>query len=82
MTDTLAAINFSPDRIRYLLNRADSTGGLPRDAIAEALGREPDFGVVSDGVLVVDANNRGQSFVVAGTGSRDHAATWRVSPQS
>src|SRR3954453_9239203 len=63
MGDTLAAINFPADRIRYLLNRADSTGGVPRDGVVEALGRQPDFDVVSDGVLVVDANNRGQSFV-------------------
>jgi len=63
MTDTLGAINFSFDRIRYLLNRADSSGGLSRDAVAQTLGRQPDFGVISDGVLVVEANNRGQSFV-------------------
>jgi MinD-like ATPase involved in chromosome partitioning or flagellar assembly/ActR/RegA family two-component response regulator len=64
MSDTLAAINFPADHIRYLLNRADSTGGVPRAGVAEALGRQPDFDVVSDGVLVVDANNRGQPFVV------------------
>jgi pilus assembly protein CpaE len=63
MTETLGAINFAGDRIKYLVNRADSTGGLPRDAIAETLGREPDYGVVSDGVLVLEANNRGQPFV-------------------
>src|SRR3954454_1156340 len=63
MSDTLAAINFPADHIRYLLNRADSTGGVARDKVAEALGRQPDFDVVSDGVVVVDANNRGQSFV-------------------
>ena len=58
MADTLQAISFPADKIRYLLNRADSSGGSPRDAISQALGREPDFGVVSDGVLVLDANNR------------------------
>ena len=62
MADTLAAINFHADRIRYLLNRSDSTGGLPRDAVAQQIGRPPDFMVGSDGVLVVDANNRGQPF--------------------
>ena len=62
MTETLAAISFGPDRVRYLVNRADSTGGLPRDAIAHTLGRQADYGVVSDGVLVLDANNRGQPF--------------------
>ena len=59
-----AAINFQADRVRYLVNRADSTGGMPRDAVAQTLGRPADFAVVSDGVLVLDANNRGQPFVV------------------
>ncbi len=63
MADTLAAINYPQNQIRYLVNRSDSTGGLPRDAIAQALGRAPDFGVVSDGVLVLDANNRAMPFV-------------------
>ena len=63
MADTLAAINYPQNQIRYLVNRSDSTGGLPRDAIKQALGRAPDFGVVSDGVLVLEANNRAMPFV-------------------
>jgi MinD-like ATPase involved in chromosome partitioning or flagellar assembly len=66
MAETLNAISFTPDKIRYLLNRSDSTGGLPRDALQEALGRAPDFTVVSDGVLVLEANNRSQPFVTLG----------------
>jgi MinD-like ATPase involved in chromosome partitioning or flagellar assembly/ActR/RegA family two-component response regulator len=62
MSETMTAINFSAERIRYLVNRSDSTGGLPRDAIAQTLGRDPDFGVVSDGKLVLEANNRGRPF--------------------
>jgi pilus assembly protein CpaE len=62
MSDTLAAISFPAERIRYLLNRSDSLGGLPREAVAQMLGRQANFGVVSDGVLVLDANNRGQPF--------------------
>ena len=77
MTDTLTAISFSADRIRYLVNRSDSTGGLPREAIAQALGRRARFGVVSDGMLVLDANNRGQPFVCAGAGCARSRATSR-----
>jgi len=66
MGETLAAINFHADRVRYLVNRADSSGGLERGAVAQQLGRQPDFTVGSDGVLVVDANNRGQPFTVLG----------------
>jgi len=63
MTDTLAAISYPHEHIRYLVNRSDSAGGLPRDAIEQTLGRAPDFGVVSDGVLVLEANNRAMPFV-------------------
>jgi Flp pilus assembly CpaE family ATPase len=52
--------------VRYLANRADSTGGLSRDDIVRTLGRQPDFEVVSDGKLVLEANNRGEPFTVVG----------------
>ena len=49
------------------------TGGMPREAVAQTLGRQADFGVVSDGVLVLEANNRGQAVRLAGTRRADHA---------
>lgn len=64
MAATLNAMGFPADKVRYLVNRADSMGGLPRDAIAQFLGREPDFKVVSDGLLVVESNNQAQPFVL------------------
>jgi MinD-like ATPase involved in chromosome partitioning or flagellar assembly len=70
MTDTLAAINYSPDRVRYLVNRADSKGGMARDDVVKFLGRQPDFEVVSDGILVLDANNRGEPFLTLGPKSQ------------
>lgn len=63
MATTLAAIDFPDEKSRYLANRADSTGGLTRDVIRDTLGRQPDFEVVSDGILVLEANNRGEPFV-------------------
>ena len=63
MTDTLSAINYPATRVRYLANRADSKGGLSRDDVVKVLGRQPDFEVVSDGIAVLEANNRGQPFV-------------------
>jgi pilus assembly protein CpaE len=65
MAITLHAMGFPPDKVHYLVNRADSLGGLPPDAISQFLGREPDFRVISDGRLVVEANNRGLPFVLA-----------------
>jgi pilus assembly protein CpaE len=64
MAATLEAMRFPADKLRYLLNRSDSLGGLPRDSISRSLGREPDFSVVSDGLLVVESNNQGQAFVL------------------
>lgn len=66
MAKTLAAIGYPQHKVRYLVNRADSLGGLPRDAISSQIGRAPDFAVVSDGVLVLEANNRGEPFVKLG----------------
>ena len=66
VTQTLTAAGYPADKIRFLVNRADATGGLPKSAVEEAVGRKPDFEVVSDGVLVLDANNRGQPFVKLG----------------
>jgi pilus assembly protein CpaE len=53
------------DKLRYLLNRSDSTGGLSPDAVASHVGRGPDFTVVSDGRTVLEANNRGEAFVLS-----------------
>ncbi len=64
MAVTLDAIGFPRDKIRYLVNRADSTGGMPHDVIRERFGRPADYEVVSDGRLVVEANNRGEPFVL------------------
>ncbi len=63
MLATLEAIGYPAAKIRYVVNRADSTGGLPRDAISKQFGRAADYEVVSDGRLVVEANNRGEPFV-------------------
>jgi pilus assembly protein CpaE len=70
MTDTLAAINYPASRVRYLANRADSSGGMSKQDIVKALGREPDFEVVSDGKLVLEANNRGEPFVTTNAKAR------------
>ena len=63
MTNTLTAAGYPAQRIRYLVNRSDATGGLSKNAIEEQIGRKAEFEVVSDGILVVEANNRGEPFV-------------------
>ncbi len=61
---TFARIGYPPDKVRFLLNRSNSPGGLRPDAVDAVIGRRPDFTVVSDGQLVLAANNRGEQFVL------------------
>ena len=63
--EAFASIGYTADKVHYLVNRADSSGGMTRDELARAIGRKPDFEVVSDGRLVVQANNEGMPFVIA-----------------
>ena len=64
MAATLKAIGYGPERLAYIVNRADSMGGMNSGVIARQIGREPDYRVISDGRLVVEANNRGEPFVM------------------
>ena len=63
MIETFQAIGYPPEKLRYVVNRADSTGGLSKDVLEQVIGRSPDYHIVSDGRLVVEANNRGEPFV-------------------
>lgn len=63
--EAFASIGYTPEKVQYLVNRADSTGGISREELARALGRKPEYDVVSDGRLVVQANNEGMPFVVS-----------------
>ncbi len=64
VADAFRAIGYPASKIRYVVNRADSAGGLPPEQLEAAIGRRPDFGVVSDGKLVVQSNNEGVPFVL------------------
>jgi pilus assembly protein CpaE len=65
MAQAFDAMGFAPNRIQYVLNRADASGGIDPRQLSEQLGREPEHRIVSDGRLVVDANNQGVPFVLA-----------------
>ncbi len=65
MADTFRSIGYPASKVRYLVNRADSPGGIDADDLERALGRVPEHRVVSDGRLVVQANNEGVPFVLA-----------------
>ncbi len=60
-----ASIGYGPEKLKYVVNRSDSTGGVTRDDLARTLGRAPEFEIVSDGRLVMQTNNEGLPFVVS-----------------
>jgi pilus assembly protein CpaE len=65
IADTFRAIGYPASKVRYLTNRADSSGGIDPSELHRALGRVPEHKVVSDGRLVVQSNNEGVPFVLA-----------------
>jgi len=65
VADAFRSIGYPAAKVRYLINRADSPGGISPDDLARALGRVPEHRVVSDGMLVVQSNNEGIPFVLA-----------------
>ena len=65
IADTFRSIGYPASKVRYLVNRADSPGGIEPIDLERALGRVPEHRVVSDGILVVQSNNEGVPFVLA-----------------
>jgi len=65
MADAFRMIGYQPTKVRYLVNRSDSTGGFDPQVLNQALGRVPEHSVSSGGALVVRANNEGIPFVLA-----------------
>ncbi len=63
--EAFAAIGYPAAKLKTLLNRSDSAGGYSRADLEEAVGYRIDYEVVSDGRLVVAANNEGVPFVLA-----------------
>jgi pilus assembly protein CpaE len=59
------AIGYPPSKLTTVLNRSDSTGGLSKADVEASLGATIDFELVSDGRLVVAANNEGVPFVTS-----------------
>ena len=65
MADAFRAIGYPPTKVRYVVNRSDSTGGFDPGVLANALGRTPEHAISSGGALVVRTNNEGIPFVLA-----------------
>jgi len=65
VADAFRMIGYPATKVRYLVNRCDSTGGFDPEVLNRALGRVPEHSVSSGGALVVRANNEGIPFVIA-----------------
>jgi pilus assembly protein CpaE len=65
VADAFRMIGYPASKVRYLVNRADSPGGIAPVDLERALGRVPEHRVLSDGLLVVQSNNEGVPFVLA-----------------
>jgi pilus assembly protein CpaE len=65
IAEAFRSIGYPASKVSYVVNRADSGGGITAEDLARALGRVPEHTIVSDGMLVVQANNEGIPFVLA-----------------
>jgi pilus assembly protein CpaE len=64
-TQTFGDIGYPQAKLRYVVNRLGTIGGLGPDRLARALGRTPDFTIRSDWQLVTGSNSEGIPFVLA-----------------
>jgi pilus assembly protein CpaE len=63
--EVAAQLGYADDKIRLVLNRADSALGIRIADVENSIGRKIDETIVSDGRSVVYALNRGVPFVVS-----------------
>jgi len=69
MAETFQKIGYPPSKVRYLVNRADSSAGIDPADLRTALGREPEFKIRSEGPVVGPASNQGAPYVTAEPGA-------------
>src|SRR6476661_607926 len=81
VADAFRMIGYSPSKVRYLVNRADSSGGIDPADLERAIGRVPEHRVVSDGILVVQSNNEGVPFVLANPAAQISKDVMRVASE-
>jgi pilus assembly protein CpaE len=58
-------IGYPIEKIRYLLNRADSSGGIDPADVRAVIGRDPEYRLRSEGQIVGPASNQGRPFVTS-----------------
>ncbi len=68
--EVIEQLGYPKDKVRLVLNRADSALGIRVADVEHSLGRKVDHAVVSDGRSVVYALNRGVPFLVSNRDSQ------------
>ena len=63
--EVASQLGYAPDKVKLVLNRADSAYGIRVADVEHSIGRKIDHTVVSDGRTVVYALNRGVPFVAS-----------------
>jgi pilus assembly protein CpaE len=63
MAETFQKIGYPPSKVQYLVNRADASAGIDPADLRQALGREPEYKIRSEGPIVGPASNNGSPFV-------------------
>ncbi|HXG25871.1 MAG TPA: response regulator [Candidatus Binatia bacterium] len=69
MAETFQKIGYSPSKVQYLVNRADAAAGIDPADLRQALGREPEYRIRSEGPVVGPSSNQGAPFVTAEPGA-------------
>jgi len=65
MAETFQKIGYPPSKVQYIVNRADASAGIDPSDLRQALGREPEFKIRSEGQIVGPSSNQGAPFVTA-----------------
>jgi pilus assembly protein CpaE len=68
--ELIGTLGYNDDKLRLVLNRADSAYGIRVQDVESSIGRKIDHTIVSDGQTVVYALNRGVPFVLGNKQAR------------
>jgi pilus assembly protein CpaE len=68
--ELVSTLGYPDEKLRLVLNRADSAYGIRVQDVEQSIGRKIDHSIVSDGQTVVYALNRGVPFVMGNKHAR------------
>src|SRR4029434_10430709 len=72
-------LGYSEDKVKVVLNKADSTNGITLADLEGSIGRRVDFTIGSDARAAIHAMNHGVPFAPGNGGARISPASTRMS---